>query len=49
MKITIDISEDIYNTIMNDVMPDEGQLSAIVTRIYQGVPCEDNSKDDTKQ
>lgn len=41
MKLIIDISEDIYNTIMEDTMPDQGQLSAIVTRIYQGIPYEE--------
>lgn len=49
MKIIIDISEDIYNTIKEDIMPDQGQLSAIVTRIYQGIPYEEKPQDDTKQ
>ena len=53
MKIVIDISEDIYNTIMSDLMPDKGQMSAIVTRIYQGVPYEERPhgkmKENTKQ
>lgn len=38
MKILIDISEKIYDTIMADEMPTSEQMSAIVTRIYQGVP-----------
>lgn len=46
MKIIIDISEDIYNTIMSDLMPTEGQISAIVTRIYQGIPYEERPQDD---
>lgn len=38
MKIVIDISEKIYDTIMSDEMPTRDQMSAIVTRIYQGIP-----------
>ena len=38
MKVVIDISEKIYDTIMADEMPTREQMSAIVTRIYQGTP-----------
>lgn len=38
MQIVIDVSEKIYNTIMDDVMPTDEQVSAIITRIYQGAP-----------
>ena len=48
MKIVIDISEDIYNTIMSDLMPDKCQMSAIVTRIYQGILYEEKPQDNTK-
>lgn len=41
MKLIIDISENIYDIIMSDVMPDEGQISAIITRIYQGTPLDE--------
>lgn len=42
MEIVIDISEKIYDTIMADVMPTEEQMSAIVTRVYQGTPLPKN-------
>ena len=38
MQIVIDISEKIYDTIMSDEMPTIEQMSAIVVRIYQGIP-----------
>lgn len=38
MKLVIDISEKIYDTIMADEMPTAEQMSVIVTRIYQGTP-----------
>lgn len=38
MKVIIDISEKIYDTIMSDEMPTREQMSAIVIRIYQGTP-----------
>ena len=41
MKLIIEISENIYDTIMSDVMPDAGQMSAIITRIYQSKPYEE--------
>lgn len=41
MKLIIEISENIYDTIMSDVMPDAGQMSVIITRIYQGKPYEE--------
>ena len=44
MKIIIDISEKIYDTIMADEMPTVEQMSAIVTRIYQGTPYDERPK-----
>lgn len=38
MKLVIDISEKIYDAIMSDEMPTIEQMSAIVLRIYQGIP-----------
>lgn len=38
MKIVIEISEKIYDTIMSDEMPTREEMSAIVLRIYQGIP-----------
>lgn len=41
MKLVIEVSEKIYDTIMADVMPTREQMSVIVTRIYQGIPYEE--------
>lgn len=38
MKVVIDISEKIYDSIMDDIKPTREEMSVIVTRIYQGKP-----------
>lgn len=45
MKIAIDISEKIYDTIMSDEMPTAEEMSVIITRIHQGIPL-DNITDE---
>lgn len=40
MKLIIEISEKIYDTIMADEMPTREEMSAIITRIYQGTPLQ---------
>lgn len=44
MKIIIDISEKIYDTIMSDEMPTKEEMSVVVLSIYQGIPIIEESQ-----
>lgn len=38
MKIVIELSDKIYDTIMDDEMPTNEQIKVVVQRIYEGIP-----------